>query len=229
MTLSQWLLVVAGAYLLGSVPFSFLAAKLRTGQDIRTAGSGNVGTTNVLRVAGKVPALIALLGDVAKGVAAVLLAQRFTGVPAAGGMAAVAVVLGHVRPLFLRKGGGKGGATGFGALAALAPAAGAMCAVVLVAVIVATRYVSVGTMSAAGASPLLVVLAQRLGWVHDGGSWLPLAVAGIAVIILVRHRPNFARLRAGVEPRLGQVRTPPERVGRPEPRPDDRQGGDRVE
>jgi glycerol-3-phosphate acyltransferase PlsY len=79
--------------------------------------------------------------------------------------------------------------------------------VVLVAVIVATRYVSVGTMSAAGASPLLVVLAQRLGWVHDGDLWLPLAVAGIAVIILVRHRPNFERLRAGVEPRLGQVRT----------------------
>lgn len=220
MTLPAWLLVVAGAYLLGSVPFSFLAAKLRTGQDVRTAGSGNVGTTNVLRVAGKVPALIALLGDVAKGVAAVLLAERFTGVPAAGGMAAVAAVLGHVRPLFLRKGGGKGGATGFAALVALAPAAGAICAVVLVAVIATTRYVSVGTISAAGASPLLVVLAQRLGWVDDSDWWLPLAAAGIAVIILVRHRPNFERLRAGVEPKLGQARTQHERVGSPAPRPE---------
>jgi acyl phosphate:glycerol-3-phosphate acyltransferase len=209
-TLVPWLLVVAGAYLLGSVPFSFLAARLRTGQDIRTAGSGNVGTTNVLRVAGKAPALAALLGDVGKGVAAVLLAQRLTGVPAAGGAAGVAAVLGHVRPLFLRRGGGKGGATGFAALVALAPAAGAMCVVVLVAVIMATRYVSAGTIATAAASPLLVVLAQRLGWVHDGGAWLPLAVAGIAVIILVRHRANLERLRAGVEPRLGGVRTQPD-------------------
>jgi glycerol-3-phosphate acyltransferase PlsY len=214
-TPGAWLLVAAGAYLLGSVPFSYLAARLRTGQDIRTAGSGNVGTTNVLRVAGKAPALAALLGDVAKGVAAVLLAQRLTGVPAAGGVAAVAAVLGHVRPLFLRKGGGKGGATGFGAFVVLAPAAGALCAVVLVVAIAATRYVSVGTTATAAAAPFLVVLAQGLGWVQGGDAWLPLAVAGIALVILVRHRPNFERLRAGVEPRLGRGRTEPEPVGEP--------------
>jgi glycerol-3-phosphate acyltransferase PlsY len=188
------------------VPFSFLVAKLGTGKDIRTAGSGNVGTTNVLRVAGKAAALIALLGDVAKGVAAVLLAQRLTGVTSAGGVAAVAAVLGHVRPIFLANGGGKGGATGFGALVVLAPVVGAMCLVLLVSVIATTRYVSAGTMSTAAASPLLVVLAQRIGWLHDGDAWLPIAVAGVAAIILARHRPNLQRLRAGTEPKLGQAR-----------------------
>jgi glycerol-3-phosphate acyltransferase PlsY len=209
-----WLLVATGAYLLGSVPFSFLVAKLGTGHDIRKAGSGNVGTTNVLRVAGKGPALIALLGDVMKGVAAVLLAQRLSGLASAGGVAAVAAVLGHVRPIFLAKGGGKGGATGFGALVALAPAVGGMCVVLLVAVIVTTRYVSVGTMTTAAASPFLVLLAQRIGWVHDGDAWLPVAVAGIGLIILVRHRPNLQRLRAGTEPKLGQARPAPQKGSR---------------
>jgi glycerol-3-phosphate acyltransferase PlsY len=203
------LLVVAGAYLLGSIPFSFLAAWWATGQDLRRAGSGNVGTTNVLRVAGRAPAILALLGDVAKGAAAVLLAQRLTGIDATGGVAAVAVVLGHVRPVFLRRGGGKGGATGFGALIALAPVVGGLCVIVVVAVIAATRYVSVGTMSAAATAPLFTVLAQHNGWSHHDGAWLPLAVAGIAAIILIRHVPNLRRLRAGTEPKLGRARTVP--------------------
>jgi glycerol-3-phosphate acyltransferase PlsY len=211
-----WMSVAAGAYLLGSVPFSFLVAKLGTGQDIRKAGSGNVGTTNVFRVAGKAAALVALLGDVAKGVAAVLLAQRLTGVASTGGVAAVAAVLGHVRPIFLTKGGGKGGATGFGALFALAPVVGATCVVLLVSVVATTRYVSAGTMSTAAASPLLVVLAQRIGWLREG-AWLPLAVAGVAVIILARHRPNLQRLRAGTEPKLGQARPAPEEPSRARP------------
>lgn len=202
----MWLLVAVGAYLLGSVPFSFLVAKLGSGTDIRKAGSGNVGTTNVLRVAGKGPALVALLGDVAKGAGAVLLAQHLTGVPATGGVAAVCAVVGHVRPAFLQTGGGKGGATGFGALMALAPLIGGICAVLLVAVIATTRYVSIGTISAAIAAPLLVLVAQRSGWIRDGDWWLPAAVAAIAIIILVRHRPNMRRLRSGVEPKLGESR-----------------------
>jgi len=202
-----WVVVAVGAYLLGSIPFSYLVAKLGTGQDIRRAGSGNVGSTNVLRVAGRGPAIVALLGDVAKGGAAVLVAQRFTGSAASGGVAAVAAVLGHVRPVFLEKGGGKGGATGFGALLALAPAVGAMCVVLLVSVIATTRYVSIGTITTAAASPLLVLIAQRYGLVRDGGAWLPLAVAAIAAIIVVRHHPNVQRLRGGVEPKLGEARS----------------------
>lgn len=198
----RWLVAMLGAYLLGSVPFSYLAARIVAGRDLRRAGSGNVGTTNTLRVAGEGAALIALIGDVGKGAAAVLLAQQLTGAAAAGGLAAIAAMLGHVRPIFLRFGGGKGGATGFGALLALAPAVGAACAAVLLLVIALTRYVSVGTMATAVAAPLLVLVAEQLGWVRDGGAWLPLSAAGMAAIILVRHAPNIRRLRAGIEPKL---------------------------
>jgi glycerol-3-phosphate acyltransferase PlsY len=82
-----------------------------------------------------------------------------------------------------------------------------MCVVLLVAIIATTRYVSIGTISTAAASPLLVVVAQRYGWVRNGDAWLPVAVAAIAAIVLVRHRPNVRRLRSGIEPKLGESRT----------------------
>jgi acyl phosphate:glycerol-3-phosphate acyltransferase len=191
------------AYVLGSIPFSYLVVKSRTGQDVRRAGSGNVGTTNVLRVAGKAPALIALLGDFGKGIIAVLIARWLAG-PAGAAAAAVAAVVGHVRPIFLRSGGGKGAATGLGVFSALAPPAALMCVAVLAVVIASTRYVSLGTMVATALAPVLIAVARQLGWLAPDGGRSLIAMTGIAILILIGHRGNLRRLRAGQEPKIGE-------------------------
>jgi glycerol-3-phosphate acyltransferase PlsY len=195
-------LLLAGAYLLGSLPFSYAIVKIKTGRDVRTLGSGNAGATNVARSAGKAAGLLAVLLDVGKGAAAVLIARTLAAPPAVMGGAAFAVVLGHCLPVFLGFRGGKGAATGGGALAVLAPVAALLSAVLLVLVIAWRRYVSLGTMTAAIAAPFLVLLLQRLGRA-PAGSWLPLTTAAIAALILIRHRDNLRRLRAGTEPRAG--------------------------
>jgi glycerol-3-phosphate acyltransferase PlsY len=200
--------VLLGCYLLGSVPFSYLVVKLRTGRDVRTVGSGNVGTTNVLRAAGRAAALVALVLDLGKGVAAVWLARRTAAPDWVAGGAAFAAVLGHVHPVFLGFRGGKGAATGFGALTALAPPVGAACLAVVAAVVAWARTVSLASVTAAALAPVLMAAAQWQGWVRDGGPWLPLWAAAIAALIIVRHRENLARLRAGTEPKLGQRALP---------------------
>jgi acyl phosphate:glycerol-3-phosphate acyltransferase len=114
------------AYLLGSIPFSWLIVKLRAGKDVRTVGSGNVGATNAMRAAGKAAGVAALLLDIAKGVAAVLIARRLGAPPALVGAAAFFVMLGHCYPVWLGFQGGKGVATSAGAMGALAPPAMAL-------------------------------------------------------------------------------------------------------
>jgi glycerol-3-phosphate acyltransferase PlsY len=193
-------LLLAGAYLLGSIPFSYLIVKARTGRDVRTQGSGNAGATNVARAAGRGAGVLAALLDAGKGAAAVLIARWLGAPPAVVGSAAFAAVLGHCLPAFLRLRGGKGGATAGGALAVLAPAAALLSALVLVLTIAWKRYVSLGTVTAATAAPFLVLLLQRLGWA-PAGAWLPLTTAAIAALILIRHHGNLRRLLAGTEPR----------------------------
>jgi glycerol-3-phosphate acyltransferase PlsY len=194
-------LLLAGAYLLGSIPFSYLIVKARTGKDVRTLGSGNAGATNVARAAGRAAGVLAALLDAGKGAAAVLLARALAMPPAVAGGAAFAAVLGHCVPVFLRFRGGKGGATGGGALAVLAPAAVLPSVLVLLLMVAWKRYVSLGTVTAAAAAPLLVLLCQRLAWA-PAGAWLPLTTAAIAALILLRHRANLRRLLAGTEPRI---------------------------
>jgi acyl phosphate:glycerol-3-phosphate acyltransferase len=199
--LDQALLVVA-AYLLGSLPFSYLIVRLRTGRDVRTLGSGNAGATNVTRAAGKAAGVLAALLDVGKGIAAMLIARGLGAPPAAVGSAAFAVVLGHCHPVFLRFRGGKGGATAGGVLAVLAPPVALLSVLVLVLMIAWKRYVSLGTMTAAIAAPLFVLAFQRFGRL-PAGAWLPTTTAAIAVLIVARHHGNLRRLKAGTEPRLG--------------------------
>jgi glycerol-3-phosphate acyltransferase PlsY len=198
--------VVAGAYLLGSVSFSVLIVRLLHGLDVRTVGSGNAGATNVLRAAGRKAGAVVLALDVAKGVTAVAVPRALDAPPSVVGGAAVAVVLGHVFPVFFGFRGGKGVATSAGALGTLAPAAMALGLIVLVVVVLWKRYVSLGSIVTAALMPLLVGLTLRLGWVKSGGTWLLLPSSAIALIIIARHARNLRRLRQGTEPRLGERR-----------------------
>ena len=201
--------IVAGAYLLGSVSFSVLIVRLLHGLDVRTVGSGNAGATNVLRAAGRKAGVIVLALDVAKGVTAVAVPRALDASASIVGGAAVAVVVGHVFPVFFGFRGGKGVATSAGALGTLAPAAMALGLVVFVLVVAWKRYVSLGSIITAALLPFLVVLCQRLGWVKAGGPWLVVPASAIALIIIARHARNLRRLRQGTEPRLGERRSGP--------------------
>jgi acyl phosphate:glycerol-3-phosphate acyltransferase len=183
-------------YLLGSVPFAFLLAR-RRGVDLRRVGSGNVGAANVFRLTGMTDAVIAACLDGAKGALAVLLAYRLTMEPTAPVVAALAAVIGHIYPVWLRFHGGKGVATTAGAFAVLAPSAVLIAAGVFVVCVWITRYVSVGSMVAAVTLAIATVAAGLPASVVVGA-------AGAAVMILHRHRGNMARVLAGTERRIGQ-------------------------
>jgi glycerol-3-phosphate acyltransferase PlsY len=198
--------LVAGAYLLGSVSFSVVLVKVLHGLDVRTVGSGNAGATNAMRAAGKKAGVAVLVLDVIKGVTAVAVPRALEAPPSVIGSAAVAVVLGHVFPLFFGFRGGKGVATSAGALGTLAPVAMGLGLVVFAAVVLWKRYVSLASIVTALLFPFLVALVSRLGWGEPGGPWLVLPAAGIALLIVFKHRRNLQRLRRGTEPRLGERR-----------------------
>ena len=198
--------IVAGAYLLGSIPWSYLIVKLAKGRDVRTVGSGNAGATNVMRAAGKPAGAAALLLDCGKGIAAVAAARALGASSAVVGAAATAVVIGHIYPVFLGFRGGKGVATASGALGALEPAVLAAVMVLFVLVVAWKRIISLGSITAAAAFPLLLLGAARLGWVRPPGAGPVAASFVIAALILVRHAANLDRVRRGVEPRLGERR-----------------------
>jgi len=202
-------LAVAAAYVVGAVPIGFLVARAFGVGDIRRHGSGNIGATNVLRTLGRLPAVITLLGDIAKGYAAVALAARLGGddhvVTAAG---AGAAVVGNCWSVFLGFRGGKGVATGLGALLRLTPLATLAALPVFVVVAATTRFVSLASLLSAACVPFgaLALGAPR-----------PYVVGalGVAAVVIARHRDNIARLRAGTERRLGEPRTPTPEGSRP--------------
>jgi acyl phosphate:glycerol-3-phosphate acyltransferase len=176
------------AYLCGSIPFGLLIARARTGKDVRTVGSGNIGATNVARAAGKGAALLTLVLDAAKGLLPVLLAAHF----AAGASplllpaCAVAAVIGHCFPVWLRFRGGKGVATGLGVSLALAPWAALAGALTWLAFYKLLRISSVGSL--AGVAVSLAVAAFTADRAAISG------LAAVALIILVRHAGNIQRL-----------------------------------
>lgn len=189
------------AYLIGAIPVGLLVGRAVGGIDIRRAGSGNIGATNVLRTLGRIPAILTLVGDVGKGYLAVRAAAALD--PTSSGMAvgAVLAVVGNCWPVFLRFRGGKGVATGFGAFLALAPLATLPAALVWVAVAATFRFVSLASLMACLCLPLGVILLRY--------SWPAAVAAGLAAaIIIARHRANIGRLLSGTEPRLGQRATP---------------------
>lgn len=198
------LALVLASYLLGAVPFSLLVGSWLSGVDLRTVGSGNPGATNLLRLAGIGPALLALLLDLGKGALPVYTALRLEATPSVVGGVAVAAVAGHVFPPYLAFRGGKGVATAVGALAPLAPAA-VGAGLGLFAVVVAwTRWVSLGSLALLVSIPVLAVLLGRLGWAAPVEPGSLVACCLVAALVIARHSRNVARLLAGTERRLGE-------------------------
>ena len=216
------LIIVAVSYLLGSIPFGYLLVRIFRGEDVRQTGSGNIGATNVARTGSKGLAIATLLLDGLKGYAAVVLAMWLlhsghiavqvsdqpdghTSVfPAQqailmAALAALCALLGHMFPIWLRFKGGKGVATAAGAFAALAPRAMLICLALFAVVFLVTRYVSLGSIVAAAAFPLV------MWWLSPADlrtASIFLMVIASALLIIVRHKDNIWRLLTGTENRF---------------------------
>jgi glycerol-3-phosphate acyltransferase PlsY len=193
-----------GAYLIGAVPVGFLIARMVGGTDIRRHGSGNIGATNVLRTLGTGPAILTLAGDVVKGYGAVAAAAAISGHRHVVATAAVLAVAGNCWSIFLAFRGGKGVATGLGALLRLVPWAMLPAAIVWLAIAFTFRYASLASLTATLCVPLGVGLFALAAPAFGYGIPELAATVVLALIVLLRHRENIARLRAGTESRIGQ-------------------------
>jgi glycerol-3-phosphate acyltransferase PlsY len=185
------LALVALGYLVGSVPFALAVSRAFGGPDPRTGGSGNLGATNVARLAGKPAGVITLLLDAAKGAAPVYAGLAWAS-PAEAALAGAAAFVGHCYPLYLGFRGGKGVATALGVFLALAPLALAGVLAVFGLAVWRSGHISVGSMGACASAPLWMLVAGR-------PASLAVVAALMALLVLWRHRENIARLRAGSE------------------------------
>ena len=197
MTVPPVLLVLA-AYLVGSISFAVLIVRKKTGQDIRAAGSGNAGATNVLRAHGKKLAILVAILDVAKGAAAVFLMRLVTADPRWAAAAGFAAVVGHVFPVFYSFRGGKGVATAVGAFAVLSPLALLVCLGLFVAIVAATRYVSLGSVVS------MALLPAVAGGLFGASRAIVTAAAATALLVIAKHLENLKRLARGTERKLGK-------------------------
>ena len=207
--MTPWTTTLPIAYLLGSIPFGYLLVRLVHKQDIRTTGSGNIGATNVLRSGAKGLGIATLLLDCLKGAVAVLLAfgiARHAGFtrPAAfdlASAAAVAAVLGHVFPVWLRFRGGKGVATALGVFLVLSPTILLLAILIFAAVFALTRYVSLASILSAAAIPVGALLSIPMR-----GPLLLAAFFGIPLLVIIKHHTNIRRLLSGTESRFGSAK-----------------------
>jgi glycerol-3-phosphate acyltransferase PlsY len=200
--------LVVSAYLLGSIPFSYLVVKVFVGADIRQHGSRNVGATNVARSFGKLPGIIALVLDVAKGWAAVEVAKWIVARPDWSApmrssafwiaLAAVIAVLAHMFPVWLKFHGGKGVATATGAFLAIDPKALGAGIIVFLIVLIATRIVSLASILSAASIPIF------LRFLTLAPFWTVVLSIVISIAIIVKHHSNIARLAQGTERKMGQ-------------------------
>ncbi len=188
------ILALAIAYLLGGVPFGYVLVRFKTGEDVRTMGSGNLGATNVLRTTGRGIAIATLVLDILKGFVAVWIAALLTGHSDTWmSAAALAVMGGHAYPVFLNFQGGKAVASFIGAFAYLSPLPLAVTLVLFVIIVAATRQISMGSIVGAGALPLAVYLI-----LHPAP---PVLIASLiaGAFIIYRHSSNIQRIRSGTE------------------------------
>lgn len=188
-----FILSLAIAYLLGSVPCAILVAKLLKLPDPRQEGSGNAGATNTLRLHGKKPALFVLGGDFLKGFIAVLIASMIGVTGGLLGLVALAVVLGHVFPVFFKFKGGKGVATAAGAFLVLSFGITLLLMIIFAAIVYFTRYVSLASLIAVVAAPILFLFAVPA---------MAFPALLVAALIVWKHSDNIERLRAGTESKI---------------------------
>ena len=208
MTVLSYLAAIATGYLLGSFPSGYVVGRLR-GIDLRQWGSGSLGGTNVLRSAGPWAAILAVLGDVAKGVLAIFVARALVGSPSAEVLTGLSVILGHDFSIFLTFNGGRGVATTLGALVALYLPASLILALLGLAVIAISRYASLASLTIATVMPFvmlyLVLFADKPVWYLVYG-----LTAGTLIVVL--HKGNIQRLLAGTERKIGEKGERRERV-----------------
>ncbi|MEW5975761.1 MAG: glycerol-3-phosphate 1-O-acyltransferase PlsY [Acidobacteriota bacterium] len=191
---------VTFAYLLGSIPFGYLIVRWRSGTDVRSAGSGNIGATNVLRTSGRASGIATLVLDCGKGYFAVWLAaaltqheERFMA------LAGLAATVGHVFSLYLKFKGGKGVATCLGVFLGLAWKPVAVSAVIFLATVLAWRYVSLASLAAAVSFPILYLLIGERPALAD---WTLVCGTFCSTLVILKHKDNIKRLLAGTEHRL---------------------------
>lgn len=188
------LATLACGYIIGSIPFGLVLARLAGLGDIRKIGSGNIGATNVLRTGNKFLALLTLILDIGKGAAAVLIAEYFY--PGLGLYAGGGAFLGHLYSIFLKFTGGKGVATFLGIMIALNPLAGLACC--------ATWLISTLLFRISSLSALIAALASPLFGYHFSEINLAILASILCILILLKHSDNIKRLLAGTEPRIGK-------------------------
>ncbi len=195
------LAIPIAAYLLGSIPFGLLLTRAFGRGDVRKVGSGNIGATNVTRAAGLFAGVLTLALDAAKGAGAVLLAEKLSNGGATWMMtAAFAALLGHSFPIWLKFRGGKGVATAAGIFLVLSPLACLVAVILFILVVVFWRYVSLGSVSAAAAMPLLIYFL----WAPRHAPPLAVTIGALAATLLIiyKHRGNLQRLLEGTEPKF---------------------------
>jgi len=190
------------AYLLGSIPFGYLIVRWQKGIDVRSTGSGGTGATNVMRNLGIMGFAGTFILDLGKGILAVLLTSRLTsGDPRWVALSSVAAILGHCFPVWLRFRGGKGVATGVGVFLALAPIQVALALVIFAIIVAIWRYISLGSIIATAAFPLLVHFMKHAPMP------IVLGAAGGALIIITMHHANIRRLLSGTENKVGKKKS----------------------
>ncbi len=205
--IATYILMAVIAYAIGSVNFSVILSKKMAGFDVRERGSGNAGTTNMLRSVGKGPAALTLILDILKGVVAILIAKFIVGNIASEANTAILVqiagffaVVGHTFPVFFGFKGGKGVATSLGVLLVMNPLIGGICLVFALVVMALTRMVSLGSIMAAILFPVLTIFITD-SYIADGYNYIIFGIA-MAVLVIFNHRSNIKRLYNGQENKL---------------------------
>ena len=205
--IATYILMAVIAYAIGSVNFSIILSKKIAGFDVREKGSGNAGTTNMLRSVGKGAAALTLILDILKGIIAIIIAKYLVGNIVEGINVAILVqiagffvVLGHTFPMFFGFKGGKGVATALGVLLMSNPLIGVICLVFALAVMALTRMVSLGSIMAAVLFPVLTIFITE-NYVADGYNYIIFGIA-MAVLVIFNHRSNLKRIYNGTENRL---------------------------
>ena len=197
----SYILIVIIAYLLGNISTSYIIAKKMMGVDIRTQGSGNAGSTNVLRTLGKKAGAMTFIGDLLKGVIAVLIGKLIAtisgvDIATAGYLAVVGVVCGHNWPAFLGFKGGKGVATSLGSMLAINPVLALTCLAAFIIIVLVSKYVSLGSVLGICLSPVLMLITH-----NTKGIWVTLF---LSASVIYTHRANIKRLLNGTERKLGE-------------------------